>query len=70
MIDPLKQRMILKDMHKKFQDLSTDLAKLNGLSLEEANIYADNSKESTFWLLDKVLQDMVEKKYIKFDWLL
>jgi hypothetical protein len=54
-------------MHKKFQDLSTDLAKLNGLSLEEANIYADNSKESTFWLLDKVLQDMVEKKYIKFD---
>jgi hypothetical protein len=67
MIDPLKQRMILKDMHKKFQDLSTDLAKLNGLSLEEANIYADNSKESTFWLLDKVLQDMVEKKYIKFD---
>ncbi|MEY4370355.1 MAG: hypothetical protein RIQ48_64 [Pseudomonadota bacterium] len=67
MIDPLKQRMILKDMHKKFQDLSTDLAKLNGLSLEEAYIYADNSKESTFWLLDKVLQDMVEKKYIKFD---
>jgi hypothetical protein len=67
MIDPLKQRMILKDMHKKFQDLSTDLAKLNGLSLEEANIYADNLKESTFWLLDKVLQDMVEKKYIKFD---
>jgi hypothetical protein len=67
MIDPLKQRMILKDMHKKFQDLSIDLAKLNGLSLEEANIYADNSKESTFWLLDKVLQDMVEKKYIKFD---
>ena len=59
--------MILKDMHKKFQDLSTDLAKLNGLSLEEAYIYADNSKESTFWLLDKVLQDMVEKKYIKFD---
>lgn len=67
MIDQLKQRMILKDMHKKFQDLSTDLAKLNGLSLEEAHIYADNSKESTFWLLDKVLQDMVEKKYIKFD---
>jgi len=67
MIDPLKQRMILKDMHKKFQDLSIDLAKLNGLSLEEANIYADNLKESTFWLLDKVLQDMVEKKYIKFD---
>jgi len=67
MIDPLKQRMILKDMHKKFQDLSADLAKLNGLSLEEANIYADNLKESTFWLLDKVLQDMVEKKYIKFD---
>jgi len=67
MIDPLKQRVILKDMHKKFQDLSFDLAKLNGLSLEECQIYVDNLKESTFWLLNKVLEDMVKKDYIKFD---
>ena len=67
MINELKQRTILKDMHKKFQDLTFDLAKLNGLSSEESQIYVDNSKESTFWLLNKVLEDMVEKKYIKFD---
>jgi len=67
MINPIKQRVILKDMHKKFQDLSFDLAKLNGLSLEECQIYVDNSKESTFWLLNKVLEDMVKKDYIKFD---
>lgn len=67
MINPIKQRIILRDMHKKFQDLSFDLAKLNGLSLEECQIYVDNSKESTFWLLNKVLEDMVEKDYIKFD---
>lgn len=54
-------------MHKKFQDLSFDLAKLNGQSLEECQIYVDNSKESTFWLLGKVLDDMVKKDYIKFD---
>jgi len=67
MINPIKQRIILKDMHKKFQDLSFDLAKLNGQSLEECQIYVDNSKESTFWLLGKVLDDMVKKDYIKFD---
>jgi hypothetical protein len=67
MIKPIQQRIILKDMHKKFQDLSFDLAKLNGQSLEECQIYVDNSKESTFWLLSKVLDDMVKKDYIKFD---
>lgn len=70
MIDPIKQRVILREMHKKFQDLSFDLAKINGQSLEECQIYVDNLKESTFWLLGKVLDDMVKKDYIKFDWLL
>lgn len=67
MIDPIKQRVILREMHKKFQDLSFDLAKINGQSLEECQIYVDNLKESTFWLLGKVLDDMVKKDYIKFD---
>lgn len=67
MIDPIKQRVILREMHKKFQDLSFDLAKINGQSLEECQVYVDNLKESTFWLLGKVLDDMVKKDYIKFD---
>ena len=70
MIDPIKQRVILREMHKKFQDLSFGLAKYNGLSLEECEAYVENSKESTFWLLSKMLDDMVKKDYIKSDWLL
>ena len=54
-------------MHKKFQELSFSLAEYNGLSLEECKTYVENSKESTFWLLNKVLDDMVKKDYIKFD---
>lgn len=54
-------------MHKKFQELNFSLAEYNGLSLEECKAYVENSKESTFWLLNKVLDDMVKKDYIKFD---
>ena len=67
MINPIKQRIILREMHKKFQELSFSLAEYNGLSLEECKEYVENSKESTFWLLNKVLDDMVKKDYIKFD---
>ena len=70
MVDQIKQRIKLREMHKKFQELYFGLAEHNGLSLEECEAYVENSKESTFWLLSKMLDDMVKKDYIKFDWLL
>ena len=70
MIDELKKRNILKDMHEVFNTVNLELAQKNGFSLEEATVYVDNSKDSTFWILSKVLESMVKKDYIKFDWLL
>jgi hypothetical protein len=67
MIDELKKRTILKDMHEAFNAVNLELAQKNGLSLEEATIYIDNSKDSIFWILSKVLESMAEKNYIKFD---
>jgi hypothetical protein len=67
MIDELKRRTILKDMHEVFNAVNLELAQKNGLSLEEATIYIDNSKDSIFWILSKVFESMAEKNYIKFD---
>jgi hypothetical protein len=67
MIDELKKRNILKDMHEVFNTVNLELAQKNGFSLEEATVYVDNSKDSTFWILSKVLESMVKKDYIKFD---